>query len=157
MSYLPLGILGWTPDAALAPGLQLIQDRYGRVFGAGNGHRMISPDFHYPFAGTGTVTLEVSYLMLTASSGNINIGVELEILEAGNLTDLLLGTDFQAAQTMVEAVPGAPGLQGLSSIPITNKTNLAAGVTARARVQRVIASDTATGGLFVYNLSLKEV
>lgn len=114
--------------------------------------------FAAPQGLTGTITVVISYIMASATSGSVYFQAALEAVTDGDATDLDAGTSFDTANSGSGAVPGTAGYLDQISITMTNADSLAAADYARLSVNRDAdnAGDTATGDCYVLAVELRD-
>lgn len=107
---------------------------------------------------TGTITVVITYMMASATSGNIYWQAQLEAVTDGDATDLDAGTSFDTANSGNGAVPGTAGYIDQISITMTNADGLAAADYFRLSVNRDAdnGSDTATGDAYLLAVELRD-
>lgn len=107
---------------------------------------------------TGTITVVISYIMASATSGNVYFQAALEAVSDGDSTDLDAGTSFDTANSGNATVPGTAGYIDQISIPMTNADSMAAADYVRLSVNRDAdnGSDTATGDCYVLAVELRD-
>jgi len=107
---------------------------------------------------TGTVTCVISYIMASATSGNLYWQAALEAVTAGDATDLDATTSFDTANSGNGAVPATAGYMQQISITMTNADGVAAGDLVRLAVNRDAdnASDTAAGDAYLLQVELRD-
>lgn len=107
---------------------------------------------------TGAITAVITYIMASATSGNIYWQAQLEAVTDGDSTDLDATTSFDTANSGNGAVPGTAGYIDQISITMTNADSLAAGDYFRLSVNRDAdnASDTATGDAYLLAVELRD-
>lgn len=107
---------------------------------------------------TGAITVVITYMMASATSGNIYWQSQLEAVTAGDATDLDAGTSFDTANSGNGAVPATAGYIQQISITMTNADSLAADDYFRLSVNRDAdnASDTATGDAYLLAVELRD-
>lgn len=108
---------------------------------------------------TGTLTLIVSYVMASATSGNVVLQAAIEAITDGDLVDLDATTSFDTANSSAAtAVPGTAGYLDQVAITLTNTDSLAAADYFRLSLNRDAdnGSDTATGDLYVLAIELRD-
>lgn len=99
---------------------------------------------------TGPFTAVITYIMASATSGNVILRAQIEAVTDGDATDLDSTTSFDTANSSATtAVPGTAGQVDQISITLTNNDSIAAGDYYRLSIDRDAAngSDTATGDL----------
>lgn len=114
--------------------------------------------FAAPQGLTGTITVVISYIMASATSGSVYFQAALEAVTDGDATDLDAGTSFDTANSGSGAVPGTAGYLDQISITMTNADSLSAADYARLSVNRDAdnAGDTATGDCYVLAVELRD-
>jgi hypothetical protein len=107
---------------------------------------------------TGTLTLVVSYIMASATSGAVYFQAQIEAITDGDATDLDATTSFDSANSGNATVPGTAGYIDQISITLTNADSLAAADYFRISLNRDAdnASDTATGDAYVLVVELRD-
>lgn len=107
---------------------------------------------------TGTITVVISYIMASATSGNVYFQAALEAVTDGDATDLDATTSFDTANSGNGAVPGTAGYMDQISITMTNADSMAAADYVRLSVSRDAdnAGDTATGDCYVLAVELRD-
>lgn len=108
---------------------------------------------------TGTLTAVLTYIMASATTGNVIMAVSVEAVTDGDTLDLDAADSFDTANTSAAtAVPGTAGHIDQLSITLTNADSIAAGDYVRVRVTRDAdnASDTATGDLLLLAVELRD-
>lgn len=107
---------------------------------------------------TGTITVVISYIMASATSGSVYFQAALEAVTDGDATDLDAGTSFDTANSGNGAVPGTAGYLDQISITMTNADSMAAADYVRLSLNRDAdnASDTATGDCYVLAVELRD-
>lgn len=112
-----------------------------------------------PQGWTGTVTAVITYMMASATTGNVIFQVALEAVTDGDATDLDATTSFDTANTSATtAVPGTAGYIDQISVTLTNADSIAAGDYFRLSLNRDAdnASDSATGDAHVLAVELRD-
>lgn len=107
---------------------------------------------------TTPLTLVVSYMMASATSGNVVLDARVEAVSDGDTSDLDNATFFDSANlSATTAVPGTAGYLDQISITLTNNDSIAAGDYVRISLMRDVApNDTATGDLYVLVAELRD-
>lgn len=107
---------------------------------------------------TGTITVVVSYVMASATTGAVYFQAALEAITDGDATDLDATTSFDTANTGSATVPATAGYVDQISITMTNADSIAAGDYVRLSLNRDAnnASDTATGDAYVLAVELRD-
>ena len=149
--------LGASFPASNYPVLTLVNRRPVLAFDAGTDEAAYWT-FVAPQGWTGTVTCVVSYMMASATSGNIYWQAQLEAVTAGDAVDLDAATSFDTANSGNGTVPGTAGYMQQISITMTNADSIAAGDLVRLSVNRDAdnASDTATGDAYLLAVELRD-
>lgn len=109
--------------------------------------------FIAPNSITGTLVLNVYYMMATATSGDVDVDVLVEAISDGeNSAD-----SFDTANSVDNTtVPATAGIIDVISVTLTNKDGIAAGDLVRIGLRRDAASDTATGDMLVLAVELQD-
>ena len=97
---------------------------------------------------TGTLTLVITYLMASATTGGVAVDVAVEAVTSGDAVDLDAGTSFDAVNAASDAaVPGTAGFMEQITVTLTNADSIAAADYVRISIARDVAdaADTATG------------
>lgn len=107
---------------------------------------------------TGAVTAVVTYMMASATSGDVVFNAALEAVSDGDATDLDAGDSFDTANAATATVPGTAGYIDQVTITCTNADSIAAGDYFRLKLLRDAdnAADTATGDLYVLAVELRD-
>jgi len=108
---------------------------------------------------TGTLTLVISYIMASATSGAVGFQAAVEAVTDGDATDLDAGTSFDTANSSsFVTVPGTAGYLDQVSITLTNADSIAAADYVRISLNRDAdnASDTAAGDCYVLAVELRD-
>ena len=109
---------------------------------------------------TGTMTAVISYMMASATSGNVEFEVAVEAITDADATDLDATTSFDTVNSSGStAVPGTAGYIDQVSITLTNQDSVAAGDLIRISVSRDAddgTNDTATGDLYLLAVELRD-
>lgn len=108
---------------------------------------------------TGTLTVVISYLMASATTGGVAFDVAIEAVTSGDATDLDAGTSFDTVNGGSDsAVPGTAGFMEQISITLTNTDGLAAADYFRISLARDVAdaNDTATGDCGVLAVEFRD-
>ena len=101
---------------------------------------------------TGTLSLVLSYMMASATTGGVAFDVAVEAVTSGDATDLDAGSSFATTNTGTDAsVPGTAGYMEQVTVTLTNDDSVAAADYLRISVTRATgnAADTATGDLYL--------
>ncbi len=110
---------------------------------------------------TGTMTLTISYIMVSATSGTVGFQAAIEAVTAGDATDLDATTSFDTVNNSASTtVPGTAGFLGQISITLTNQDSIAQGDLCRLQLNRdadgSAITDSATGDCQVLAVELKD-
>jgi hypothetical protein len=110
---------------------------------------------------TGTLTLVVSYVMASATSGTVGIQAQIEAVTAGDATDLDTATSFDTVNNSASTtVPGTAGILGQITITMTNAGSIAVADYYRISVNRdadgSAITDSATGDLYLLAIELRD-
>ena len=106
---------------------------------------------------TGTMTAIVSYIMASATSGDVDIDIAIEAISDGDAVDLDASTSFDTANsTDNTTVPGTAGYMDQISVTLTNQDSIAAGDYFRLSLVRDASSDTAAGDMYVLAIELRD-
>lgn len=151
-----------TPESAHFPSsnfpqLMLINQRPTLAFDAATDETAYWTDVA-PQGLTGTITVVVSYIMASATSGAVYFQAALEAITAADATDLDAGTSFDTANSGNGTVPGTAGYMQQISITMTNADSLAVADYYRLSLNRDAdnGSDTATGDAYVLAVELRD-
>lgn len=111
----------------------------------------------YPYAG-GTVSIDVTYTMTSATSGKISLATFVECITSGDATIIDAGS-YDSINNMTQPVPNTAGQMSRIGSPLGNFDSCAQGDRLRIMVSRdtVSVDDTATGDLELRNVLLYEV
>ena len=106
---------------------------------------------------TGALTAVITYMMASATSGDIDWDVSLEAVTDGDAVDLDAGDSFDTVNsTDNTTVPGTAGYIDQVTVTLTNADSIAAGDYFRLRVTRDAASDTSTGDALLLSVELRD-
>lgn len=109
---------------------------------------------------TGTMTLVVTYMMASATSGTVEFEAAVEAISDGDATDLDTTTSFDTVNASgAITVPGTAGYIDQVSITLTNQDSVAAGDLLRISISRDAddgTNDTATGDLYLLLAELRD-
>lgn len=107
-----------------------------------------------------TLTLVVSYMMASATTGLVDFEASVEAVTSGDAVDLDAGDSFDTANTMTaDTVPGTAGYMKQFTVTLTNKDSIAAGDLFRIKLMRDAddgTNDTATGDCYVLSCELRD-
>lgn len=140
------------------PQLTLVNARPGLAFDASTAETCYWT-LAVPQGITGSVSLVISYMMASATTGGVAFDVAVEAVTSGDATDLDAGTSFATTNTGTDAaVPGTAGYMEQVSVTLTNDDSLAAADYLRISVTRAVANaaDTATGDLYLLVAELRD-
>lgn len=109
---------------------------------------------------TGTLTLVVTYMMASATTGKVDFAVAVEAVTSGDATDLDAATSFDSDNTITApTVPGTAGQLQQFSCTLTNADSAAVADYIRISLRRDAAdatNDTATGDCYVLGAELRD-
>ena len=109
---------------------------------------------------TGTMTAVLTYMMASATSGNIEFEVAVEAISDADATDLDATTSFDTVNASgAVAVPGTAGYIDQVSVTLTTQDSAAAADLLRISVSRDAddgTNDTATGDLYLLAVELRD-
>ncbi len=106
---------------------------------------------------TGTMTAVISYIMASATSGDVDVDVAIEAVSDGDAVDLDATTSFDTVNsTDNTTVPGTAGYIDQISVTLTNQDSIAAADYFRLSLLRDAVSDTATGDMYVLAVELRD-
>jgi hypothetical protein len=106
------------------------------------------------------LTLVVTYMMASATSGKVDFAVAVEAVSDGDATDLDAGTSFGSDNTITApTVPGTAGYIDQFTCTLTNDDSIAVGDYVRISLRRDAAdgtNDTATGDCYILAVELQK-
>ncbi len=109
---------------------------------------------------SGALSCVITYMMASATSGNVDFEVAVEAITDADATDLDATTSFDTVNSSgATAVPGTAGYIDQVSITLTNADSIAAGDLVRISVSRDAddgTNDTATGDLYLLAAEVRE-
>lgn len=106
---------------------------------------------------SGTLTAVVTYMMASATSGDVDVDVAIEAISDGDAVDLDSTTSFATVNSTDNVtVPGTAGYIDQISVTLTNNDSIAAGDYVRLSLTRDASSDTATGDMYVLAVELRD-
>ncbi len=109
---------------------------------------------------TGALSCVITYMMASATSGNIEFEVAVEAITDADATDLDTTTSFDTVNASgAITVPGTAGYIDQVSVTLTNADSIAAGDLVRISISRDAddgTNDTATGDLYLLMAELRE-
>lgn len=138
------------------------QNRPYLAFDAAAQESSLSPAFQMPaaYTGSGTLKVDIHYIMASATSGTVNFEVSVEAVTAADATDLDAGESFDSVNSGSATVPGTAGYLGVMTITLTNKDSVAAGDYVRLKVDRdgddAGSDDSAAGDAYVLLVVVRE-
>lgn len=113
--------------------------------------------FIIPQGWTGTVTAIISYIMASATSGDVDIDVAIESITDADAVDLDATTSFDSANsTDNTTVPGTAGYLDQISVTLTNQDSATAGDYVRISLTRDATNDTATGDMYILAVEIRD-
>lgn len=110
---------------------------------------------------TGTITVVITYVMASATSGTVGIQAQIEAISDGDATDTDGTTSFDSVNNSSSTtVPGTAGYIDQISITMTNADSIAAGDYFRLSINRdadgSAITDSATGDMGVYAVEFRD-
>ena len=107
---------------------------------------------------TGTLTVVISYIMASATTGNIYCQAAIDAVSDGDATNLDSTTSFDTQYSGNGAVPATAGYIDQISITMTSSDSIAAGDYFRLAINRDAnnASDTAAGDAYLLMVELRD-
>lgn len=110
---------------------------------------------------TGTLTVVITYMMASATSGAVGFQAQLEAVSDGDAVDLDTSASFDTANNSASTtVPGTAGYIDQISITLTNADSIAAGDYYRLSINRdadgSAITDSATGDAYVLAVELRD-
>lgn len=109
---------------------------------------------------SGALSLVVSIIMASATTGSVRFQAAVEAVTAADATDLDAGTSFDTANSAGGTVPGTAGYLQQVTITLTNADSIAAGDYVRIALNRdadgTSGTDDATGDCYVLAVELRE-
>ena len=110
---------------------------------------------------TGAITIVLSYMMASATSGTVGFQAQLEAITDADATDLDAGASFDSVNNSASTtVPGTAGYMAQISITMTNADSLAAADYFRLSLNRdadgSAITDSATGDAYVLSVELRD-
>ena len=110
-----------------------------------------------PQGWTGTITAYIHYCMASATSGDVDVNVEVESISDGDAVDLDASESFDTANsTDNTTVPATAGHMDVISVTLTNNDSSAAGDRIRFKLTRDATNDTATGDMYVLGMEIRD-
>lgn len=110
---------------------------------------------------TGTITLVLSLIMASATSGAVGFQAQLECVTAADATDLDATTSFDSVNNSASTtVPGTAGYLFQISITLTNADSITAADLCRLSVNRdadgSAITDSATGDAYLLAVEIRD-
>lgn len=110
---------------------------------------------------TGTITLVITYMMASATSGTVGFQAQLEAVSDGDATDLDAGTSFDTVNNSASTtVPATAGYIDQISITMTNADSVAAADYVRLSINRdgdgSAITDSATGDAYLLLAEIRD-
>lgn len=110
---------------------------------------------------TGTITVVITYVMASATSGTVGIQAQIEAISDGDATDTDGTTSFDSVNNSASTtVPGTAGYIDQISITMTNADSIAAGDYFRLSINRdadgSAITDSATGDMGIYLVEFRD-
>lgn len=110
---------------------------------------------------TGTLSIVISYVMASATSGAVGFQARLEAVTAADAMDLDATTSFDSVNNSASTtVPGTAGYLGQISITLTNADSLAVADYFRLSLNRdadgSAITDSAAGDAYVLGVELRD-
>lgn len=141
------------------PGLSTINSRPVLAYDASS-QETAYWTFIAPQGLTGALSCVITYMMASATSGNIEFEVAVEAITDADATDLDATTSFDTVNSSgATAVPGTAGYIDQVSVTLTNADSIAAGDLVRISISRDsddATNDTATGDLYLLMAEIRE-
>lgn len=102
-----------------------------------------------------TLTAIITYIMASATAGDVDVDVYIEAISDGDAVDLDAGDYFGAVNsTDNTVVPATAGFPDMITVTLTNHDGSVAGDLLRFKVVRDAVSDTAAGDMHVLNVEI---
>lgn len=146
-------------DSAQPPDRGVVQGREYLAYDESAEEHAWSKHFAMPaaYTGSGTLKLDVDFIMASATSGSVAWQVYVEAVTPGDAEDVLTTTNNDGSSNdETTGVPGTAGHLGRSTITLTNKDSVAAGDLMRVLLLRRAPLDDASGDCRVLNVTLRE-
>lgn len=109
---------------------------------------------------TGAVTVIITYMMFSATTGAARFQAQIEAITDGDATDLDATTSFDTANSAGATVPATAGYIDQLSITMTNADSIAAGDYFRLSINRdadgTSGTDDAAGDCYVLLVELRD-
>jgi hypothetical protein len=110
---------------------------------------------------TGTLSIVISYVMASATSGAVGFQAQVEAITDGDATDLDATTSFDSVNNSASTtVPGTAGYIDQISITLTNADSLAVADYFRLSLNRdadgSAITDSATGDVYVLGVEFRD-
>lgn len=107
-----------------------------------------------------TLTVVITYVMASATTGAVQFQAALEAVTDGDSTDLDATTSFDSANASGETVPGTAGNPSQIQITMTNADSIAAADYFRLSINRdadqTSGTDDAAGDCYVLAVELRD-
>lgn len=111
------------------------------------------------YTGSGTLKLDIWYVMATATTGSVAFRAYVEAVTSGDALDLDAADSYDSANQGNSSVPATAGYVTKLTITLTNKDSVVAGDWVRIKLDRFATdgtNDTATGDARVTAVTLRE-
>lgn len=110
---------------------------------------------------TGAITVVITYIMASATSGTVGFQAQLEAVTDGDSTDLDATTSFDSVNNSASTtVPGTAGQIDQISITMTNADSIAAADYFRLSINRdadgSAIADSAAGDAYILGVELRD-
>lgn len=116
--------------------------------------------FVAPQSLSGTLTLIITFMMASATSGAVRFQALIEAFSDGDAVDLDAGDSFDTANSAGETVPATAGYIGQLEITLTNADSIVAGDLGRLSLNRdadgTSGTDDATGDCYVLAVEIRD-
>ena len=141
------------------PALSVVNRRPVLAFDASTDESCFWTDI-VPQGWTGAITVVVTYMMASATTGSVRFQAQMEAVTDGDAVDLDATTSFDTANSAGETVPGTAGHISQLSITMTNNDSSAAGDYVRLSLNRdadgTSGTDDATGDCYVLAVEVRD-
>jgi hypothetical protein len=144
------------------PSSSYIQERPYLAYDDSTQETAITQPFQMPgtYTGSGTLKLDIHYMMATATSGKVEFEVSVEAVTPADALDLDSASSFDSVNNGVtDPVAGTAGYLMKLTVTLTNKDSVAAADYVRIKVSRDAddgTNDTATGDARLLCVVLRE-
>lgn len=109
-----------------------------------------------PAGWTGTITASVIYRMASATSGDVDVDIQVEAISDGDAVDTDSVSSFDTANSVINTtVPATAGYIDVISVTLTNNDSSAAGDLARFRISFPVAG-TASGDIELLGVEIQD-